>query len=472
VHPERRARPRWGARSGAWGYRGSVIERKARPVPRSRAAAASGAAAALIALLLLVVAALPGAAAQPAVASYRLEARYDVSVHLDWATRRVAVRTSIDVLNSSGGPVDRLELNTVAAKLGSMRRLRVTVDGIRVRPRVKGQTIGVPLSAPLAESANATVDVSFVARLRTSTAGRSYFFSRLGGVAQLYRFIPWLSRTIPFGPQDHGEPFLTPTSPRVQVTVSSDRRLVWATSGQRVSRDGDGRATYLATDVRDFAIAASPSYRTVRGTSANGRTAIIAHTLGADGRRLIELARRELQRYERLSGVPFPHPTYTIAESGGGLAMEAPALIWIPRSRSAADHPFLVSHETAHQWWYGIVGNDQSTNAFADEAMADYLSRRAHLSLRPSRCPPDRLDRDIRGYSSTCYYEVIYVQGGLFLDRLRRDFGEASFRRAIRSYTADNRLGIGSNALLLEALRAEMGEGVVKRFQKRFPSLY
>lgn len=443
-----------------------MIDRLAHPTT------SPGATVALLVLLLVLLSALPTAAAQPTVASYRLEARYDVSVHLDWDTRWVDVGTSIDVLNTSGVPVDQLELNSVAAKLGSMRKLRVKVDGVGVKPSVIGQTIKVPLAAPLAESGSATVWLSFEARLRTSSAGRSYFFSRRGGVAQLYRFIPWLSRTIRFGSQDHGEPFLTPTSPRVRVTVSSDRKLVWATSGRRVSRDGGRQATFLATDVRDFAIAASPSYRTVRGTSADGRTAIIAHTLTADGRRLVKLARRELARFEKLTGVPYPHRTYTIAESGGGLAMEAPALIWIPGSRNAADHPFLVSHETAHQWWYGIVGNDQSTNAFADEALADYFARKVHLSLRPSRCPADRLDRDIRDYSSGCYFEVIYVQGGLFLNRLRRDFGDASFKRAIRTYTADNRLGIGSNARLLEAFRAEMGEAVRERFHKRFPSLY
>ena len=152
--------------------------------------------------------------------------------------------------------------------------------------------------------------------------------------------------------------------------------------------------------------------------------------------------------------------------------MEAPGLIWIPGSRSAADYPFLVSHETAHQWFYGIVGNDQSTDAFADEALADYFSRRAHLSIRPSRCRIDRLDRDIRRYSTACYFEVIYIQGSQFLDKLRRDFGDAKFKRAIRSYSADHRLGIGSNAKLLEAFRAEMGNGVLPRYRKRFPSLY
>ena len=173
-----------------------------------------------------------------------------------------------------------------------------------------------------------------------------------------------------------------------------------------------------------------------------------------------------------MTGVPYPHPTYRVAESGGGLPMESPGLIWIPASRGPSEHPFLVSHETAHQWWYSAVGNDQSTNAFADEALADYFARKAHLSIRPSRCKLDRLDRDIRGYSTACYFEVIYVQGARFLENLRKDYGDAKFKRAIRRYTQDNRLDIASNARLLEAFRAEMGDKVLKRYHARFPSLY
>jgi len=173
-----------------------------------------------------------------------------------------------------------------------------------------------------------------------------------------------------------------------------------------------------------------------------------------------------------LTGVPYPHETYRIAETGGGLAMESPALMWIPASRPSSDHPYLVSHETAHQWWYSTVGNDQSTDAFADEALADYFSRKAHLSIRPSRCRPDRLDRVSQAYSDKCYFEVIYVQGARFLDKLRKDYGSAEFKAAIRAYTQDNSHDIANNARLLEAFRTEMGESVLPRYRNRFPSIY
>jgi aminopeptidase N len=410
-------------------------------------------------------------AVSPAVASYRLEAEYRARLHLDWGTRRVRLATDITVRNTSLEPVDRLELNSVAARLGSLEGLRTRVDDQPVRAKVIGQTIRVPLDPPLAVGATAALRLAFRARLRTDTAGRAYFFTQVGGVAQLYRVIPWLSRAIPFGRQGHGEPFLTTTSPRAEITLSSDRRLVWAATGERIRRSR-GRSTFAARDVRDMVIIASPDYRTVRGVSRDGQTAILAHVRSADGRRWVSLARDELARYGKLTGVPYPYPTFRIAESAAGLPMEAPGLIWIPGSRRAADHAFLISHETAHQWWYGIVGNDQSTDAFADEAMADHFSRKAHLSIRGSRCRRDRLDRDIRDYSSACYYEVIYVQGAAFLESLRRDFGDDKFKRAVRNYTQANRFGLGSNVRLLEAFRTEMGDAVLPRFHARFPSLY
>jgi len=427
-------------------------------------------------LMLALVGALLLGALRPGGAlgatSYDLEARYDVAVHLDWDTRWVKVKTSIDLRNTSNKPIDRLKLNTVAAKLGNLRNLRVKVDGAGVAASTIGQTIEVPLGKSLGVGESATVWVAFKARLTTTARNRSYFFAKLNGVAQLYRFIPWVSRRIAFGPGNHGEPFVTPVSPRVEVTVSSDRKLVWATSGRRTKKLSEKKFRYVAENVRDFNIAASPNWTSVSGTSKDGKIRIVAHTRKADGRRLVNLARTELARYARKAGVAYPHKTYRIAETGGGLAMESPALTWIPVSRPASDHPYLVSHETAHQWWYSTVGNDQSTDAFADEALADYFARKAHLSIRSSRCKMDRLDREIRAYSDYCYYEVIYIQGARFLDKLRKDYGADKFRAAIRAYTRANRHDISNNARLLEAFRARMGDGVLKRYHSRFPSLY
>jgi hypothetical protein len=408
---------------------------------------------------------------QAAASSLDMEARYDVALRLTWGTGRVRLRTTIDVLNTSGSATRRLLLNTVVAKIGSMRGLVVSVDGTPVPATRRGQTIRVPLPEALPDGGRVSVRVVFRARLNQATGGRAWLWSKAGGVAHMYRFIPWLSRRVPIGPTAHGEPFVTAVSPRVSVALTSDRRLVWAPTGRRVASAGLTE-TFVARDVRDFNLAVSPDYRTRRGKSSDGTVDIIVHARTTYAGRLLRLARDELARFRRITRVSYPYPVYRVAESGAGLAMESPGLIWIPGARSAFDQPFLVSHETAHQWFYALVGNDQATDAFADEALAEYFSRRARGVLRASRCALDRLDRPIHRYRPGCYYETIYVQGALFLDALRRDFGTARFRRAIRAYTREHFLGMGSNKALLEAFRKEMGNGVLPRYRKRFPSLY
>ena len=83
-------------------------------------------------------------------------------------------------------------------------------------------------------------------------------------------------------------------------------------------------------------------------------------------------AKRRSDREAALLG-SYPYRTYDLAQTAGGYGMESPGLTWIPTG--AGSLPYLVAHETAHQWFYGIVGNDQARQPFADEAAADFVAR-------------------------------------------------------------------------------------------------
>ena len=120
--------------------------------------------------------------------------------------------------------------------------------------------------------------------------------------------------------------------------------------------------------------------------------------------------------------------------------MESPGLIWIPTGQSSANLRYLAAHETAHQWFYGIVGNDQAREPFADEAAADFVG-----PLRP-RAPARQPLRDRR--ASTCRSTStpsrattrrIYIQGGNLLDEARRRMGSTAFWAALRGYVAAHR---------------------------------
>ena len=119
-----------------------------------------------------------------------MEARYDVDLFLDWPRRTIRVETTIDIDNTSGGPVTQLHLNTIAAKLGKLRRLRAFVDDAEVTADTVGQTIRVPLPATLGAGESTIVRVKFRATLRTTTGSRTYLFSKNRGIAHMYRWIP------------------------------------------------------------------------------------------------------------------------------------------------------------------------------------------------------------------------------------------------------------------------------------------
>ena len=33
---------------------------------------------------------------------------------------------------------------------------------------------------------------------------------------------------------------------------------------------------------------------------------------------------------------------------------------------------YLIAHETAHQWWYSVIGNDEINEPWLDEALTEY----------------------------------------------------------------------------------------------------
>jgi hypothetical protein len=152
--------------------------------------------------------------------------------------------------------------------------------------------------------------------------------------------------------------------------------------------------------------------------------------------------------------------------------MESPGLTWIPTGVGTANLSYLVHHETGHQWFYGIVGSDQAVEPFTDEAVTDFMARYVLGQRRASRCATARLDLSIYKYSTACYYEIVYIQGGNFLDDLRKRMGNTAFWSGLRAYVAANRFKLAPTKTLLDTLDDHTSLDLVPRFHPRFPRLY
>ena len=401
--------------------------------------------------------------------SVHLEATYRATLRLNWGTRAVRVTSTATVRNTSGGAIDRIELNTVAAVLGRMRLRFSTVDGVAAPATVSGQTITVPLGGNLPAGATTTVRIRYTARLRTGLGGSSWYYTKANGIANLYRWLPWISRARQFERPNYGDPFVTASSPHVRVRIVPDRRLDFATSGNRVAVDGLAQ-TFEARNVRDFTVTASPDF--IRRITTVGSIKVVGVARSAAiAARLRDEGARALRKLRRLLG-PYPHATYRVVQSAGGYAMESPALSWLPFGLAPSSYRYLVTHETAHQWFYGIVGNDQAREPFTDEAAADFVTRYVLGAKRSSACAKSRLDRTIYQYSAGCYFEIIYIQGGNLLDRVRQRMGSTRFWNAMRSYVAAHRNDLVSTRTLLTWLDDATPLDLSGMFAPRFPRLF
>ena len=228
----------------------------------------------------------PGAAAEIVPGSVNrtslfVDATYDASLRISWGTRKIAVDSTATIRNTSGAPIDRIELNTIAARLGSIQLHSVTVDGVATGATRSDQTIVVPLGGILPVDATTRIRVRFHATLRNSLSGSNWLFTKANGIVDLYRWLPWVSRRIAFDRPNHGDPFETPSSRSVVVRIATvaaagagDERRPDLGQRRRPDPDlrGDERARFHG-DRRDRlpdAVAGRPRFGRARLLPAGG----------------------------------------------------------------------------------------------------------------------------------------------------------------------------------------------------------
>ena len=406
--------------------------------------------------------------------SLEVSATYHVNAAITVQTGALDVTTRIVATNASADGIDRLELNTIAARLGGIK-VSATADDVPVKVTVKDQTLMVQLGGILPPGASATISVEYRATLRKGIADGDWMFTRNGGTLALYRWIPWISRAIPFDRPNYGEPFLTVSSPRVDVELLTDAPMILAAPSVDIDAYAAGTGNYWSfglTDVRDVSIVLSPNFRVATGKVDGIPIRAYATPGGLSPTQLVQQAVAAISSQSDLLGVKYPWTTLTIVETPGGVGIEAPGIIWIPDRMDLRNRTYALAQGVAHQWFEALVGNDQRNEPFAGEAPADLLARTTLGTLRATRCARAALDKSIGSYSRTCYYEVVLVQGGRLLDDLRRRMGSKAFWASMRSYLEANRNGLGGTRQLLAALQAGSPANLLPLIRPRFPSLY
>ncbi|MEO8476771.1 MAG: M1 family metallopeptidase [Actinomycetota bacterium] len=238
-----------------------------------------------------------------------------------------------------------------------------------------------------------------------------------------------------------------------RVALETPLALDTPTTGVLVDRTsaGVGRETrtYAARDVRDFVWAAG-HLRTMSARSGGTRVVVSFQPQAVSDRTAAARLRdavRSMQTFSAAFG-SFPYPEMDVVLAGhatfGG--MEYPTVIFTDTAR------LTISHELAHQWWYGIVGDDEYTEPWLDESFATWSQ---YLPFSPWRAckrylfpgAGARITNDM-GYwdAHRGEYGTIYGGGGCLLANLAHRFGLRRFNGILRAYAARHWLGVARTA--------------------------
>ena len=304
----------------------------------------------------------------------------------------------------------------------------------------QGGLLHIPFPATISAGTVVTARIAFVLTLGANSFDR---FGRAGAFAYFGSGEPLLAWERGFGwhTEDMANfPAESATSEAMDVDLT-----VIAPSADVVIMSGDplGSNTTAATQTwhstisaaRDVSVAAGPF--AVSDSEVDGVRLRLGAPNTAIRDSLVPEFERAIRELARRFG-PFPFPSLSVARlpaRGGGIEYPS-SILMLDGSR------LVAVHETAHQWFYAMVGDSQALHPWLDEAFATYAEELVDNDAPDDGAlhVPGRVDSTTASYGDAIgrYYFTTYNKGAAALLAARRTTDTQKWDRAIRCYVARN----------------------------------
>ena len=364
----------------------------------------------------------------------------------------------------------------------------VAVNGINVPVLIEGDdqnVLSVPMVQPLHAGKSVDVFIDYTVQL----ANIAHRLGWTDEVVNLGNFYPvpviyengvW--QTYPYS--FNGDPFYNALH-NFDVTLRCDPNYVIASSGTLV-RQSPGFMNLRSSAIRDFAMVLGKNFKSL--TRIVNKTAVnYFYISDPDPAASLDCAVDALRTFSRLF-VNYPYKQLTVVQTDflhGG--MEYGELVYIstdilkPGGSQARDfHNQVIIHEIAHQWWYGIIGNNQAKSAWIDEGLTeystllfyDYNPRYSRLSRTQivdnarenfaaytklvsgigGQIDP-QMNRDLNSFRSTHEYVFLtYVRGLLLFCDLEMLLGQKKIVGALANFAHEARFSFATQSKLVASI--------------------
>ena len=237
-----------------------------------------------------------------------------------------------------------------------------------------------------------------------------------------------------------GDPFYSDTS-NFYVKLLIPRKYKVGCTGNIISEKSDSEKVLYeiqAKKVRDFAFILSDKFK-------------INEKLSTE---VTKIAKDSISIFSNLFG-EYPYDTYSVIASDfyiGG--MEYPTLVMIDQSLYNEKDKFLleyvIAHETAHQWWCSVIGNDEISEPWLDEALTEYstvlyfeekygkevgskLIKTMEMQTR-NHSSEDIFKATTQYKNSIDYSLNVYTKGALAFNEVRKKVGDEVFFETLKEY--------------------------------------
>jgi hypothetical protein len=356
------------------------------------------------------------------------------------------------------------------------------------------------LPAPLASGDAVDLAYTFVSTIPTDPAGSygMYSYDERSGSYALAHWLPLLAGYDPVSgwqlgpPSAFGDPVFTNTA-LFDVSITAPAEFVLVTTGNEVDSTADGDVTthrFVTGPVRDFVMAADADFEkesiTVGGTVVNS---YFNPDHAETGLEVLTAGAQALEVYNRVAG-EYPYAELDLAEidlGNGAGGVEFPQLMFIGGDYYGSGDPptmipgyleFIVAHEVAHQWWYGLVGNNQYRHAFIDEGLANYMTVVYFEEIYGEASAEEQINYNLKASyfsrlfkdgdaivdqptddfpSQRAYVSIVYGKSALGFGKIREAIGDKAFFAALHSYVAEFRFGVAAPSDLKAAFEAASG---------------
>lgn len=252
-----------------------------------------------------------------------------------------------------------------------------------------------------------------------------------------------------------GDPFYSDTS-NFKVTLLAPAKYKLATTGTIREKKSDNAKIMYTIDgkmVRDFAFILSDKFTETKTNYKD--IEISTYNLNENmSKEATDAAKSSIEIFSNLFG-DYPYDKYSVVASDffiGG--MEYPMLSMIDKNLYNEENKFLleyvIAHETAHQWWYSVIGNDEIDEPWLDEALTEYstivyfeskygketgdkLIKTMEVQTRNYKCSD--IFKSTTEYKDSADYNLsVYTKGAVIFNEIRSKVGDEVFFNTLKEY--------------------------------------